>query len=79
MLDYIKKNVDPKTADKINKMLQTPEGRQLLSRIQTMDKGKLMAALKDADLSKIDFGALNSNLQHADLNEILRKLNGGGF
>ena len=79
MLDYIKKNVDQKTADKIHQMLKTPEGRQLLSQIQNMDKGKLLAALKGADLSKIDFNALNNNLQHADVNEILRKLNGGGF
>lgn len=79
MLEYIKKNVDKQTVDKINQLLKTSEGQRLLSQIQHMDKQQLLAALKGKDLSKINFDALNASLQHADLKEILKKLNGGGF
>ena len=78
MLDDIKKNIDRKTLDKIGIMLNTPEGRKLLSELQKMDKNQLMLLLKKRGVSDIDFNKLNQMLQNTDAGEVLRKLNGGG-
>ena len=77
MLDDIKRNVDKKTLDKIGSMLNTPDGRKLISELQKMDKNQLLMLLKKK-VSDIDFNKLNQMLQNAEAGDILRKLNGGG-
>ena len=78
MLDDIKRNMDRKTLEKIGSMLNTPDGKRLLTELQKMDKNQLMLLLKKKGVSDIDYGKLNQMLQNTDASEILRKLNGGG-
>ena len=78
MLEHIKKNVDRKTFEKINNMLKTEDGQKLLREIKAMDKEQLLKVLEKKDLSGIDFSALNKSLQNVNMQEVLRKLNGGG-
>ena len=78
MLDDIKRNIDKKTVDKIGNMLNTPDGRKLLSELQKMDKNQLMMLLKKKNVEDIDFNKLNQMLQNTDAADVLKKLNGGG-
>ena len=59
-------------------MLNTPDGRRLLSELQKMDKNQLMLLLKKNGVQDVDFNKLNQMLQNTDATEVLKKLNGGG-
>ena len=77
MFEYLKRNVDPETIQKLKEKLNTPEGKSFMEKLNGADKEKMLSALGQVDMQKIDFNQLNAALKNADIKAILNNLNGG--
>lgn len=77
MFEYLKRNVDAETIQKLKEKLNTPEGRAFVAKLNGADKEKMLSALGQVDMQKIDFNQLNAALKNADIKAILNNLNGG--
>lgn len=74
MLEYINKNIDQKTIQMIQQILNSPDGQKLKAELSKMNKDELLNMLSKKDLSHVDFNQLKNTLSTCDKNKLIETM-----
>ncbi len=73
-MNFLGKNIDKATVDKIAQLLNTPEGEKIKRELSGLDKNEVLKSIENIDVSKLDFDEFVKQVQKLDKTEIINSL-----